>query len=70
VQRFVTLLPIEMHNILKDWIESIEIQRYLMLSLDPCSISRALCLFIASIVFYNFTGERSVGDWTHWSYKV
>jgi len=38
VQRFVTLLSIEMHSVFKNWIESIEIQCSLMLSLDPFSI--------------------------------
>jgi len=37
VQRFVTLLPIKMHSVLENWIESIEIQCSLMLSLDPFS---------------------------------
>jgi len=38
VQRFVTLLPIKMHNVLKDWIESMEIQCSSMLSLYPSLI--------------------------------
>ena len=38
VQRFVTLLPIKMHSVLKNWIKPIEIQCSLMLSLDPFSI--------------------------------
>ena len=38
MQRFVTLLPIKMHSVLKNWIKSIEKQYSLMLSLDPFSI--------------------------------
>jgi len=38
VQKFVTLRPIKTHNVLKDWIESIEIQCSSILSLDPSLI--------------------------------
>jgi len=30
VQRFITRLPIKMHNVLKDWVEPIEMQSSLM----------------------------------------
>jgi len=53
---------VTMHDGLGNWEGFHGDKVFFRLSLDMSLISTSLCLFIASIAFYSFLGERGIGD--------
>jgi len=53
-------VAMRMHDVLQNWNVFHGDTVFFRLSLDISPILKSLCLFVASIAFYSFVGERGI----------